>query len=394
MNMTACGRVALGIAMTLPGSSAFADDRPQVPAGVEVRDGYQLSIVEASITTPRFMAMSPDGILYVSVPSDSRIKACRDTDGDGYFDKVTTFNEAGPSVHGLCWHDGWLWYSLGGAVHRTRDTDGDMVADETVKVLPEGTLPRGKGHWWRSILVHKGRIYTGIGDSGNATPTEDEHPERQKIWSFALDGSDRKLFASGVRNTEKLVIRPGTDEIWGMDHGSDFFGKEFEDQAEGDAQPLTDYNPPEEMNLYVEGGFYGHPFLTGDCIPRFEFLDRKDLVELASRTIVPMWCGGAHWASNAMTFYDADQFPDCKGDAFVAYHGSWNRSKPGGYCVTRVLFEKGKPYGELIYADFLEGERTVHGRPCDVLVDRDGSLLITDDNRNRIYRLKYIGEKK
>ncbi|GMU19953.1 MAG: gluconolaconase [Phycisphaerae bacterium] len=384
------GRLAwVGLAGLLSILGGFGSAASEGAPGPWVRPGYSLTVVVDGIKTPRFMRLGSDQTLYVSVPTDGEIKACRDADGDGHYEQITTFLKAGPSVHGLCWHDGWLWYSLSTAIGRARDTDGDGRSDEHVIVIPEGRLTKGGGHWWRSILIHKGRLYTSIGDSGNITDEADT--KRQKIWSYALDGSDEKLFCTGIRNTEKLVVRPGTDEIWGMDHGSDWFGKELGEGGEA-GQPITDLNPPEEMNHYREGGFYGHPFIVGMRLPRYEYMEREDIVALAAKTTVPEWCGGAHWAANAMEFYTADQFPGHRGDAFVAYHGSWNRSKPAGYCVTRVLFENGRPYGEQRYVHFLpEGAKSPLGRPVDVAVAPDGTLLISDDKGNRIYRLRYTG---
>ena len=157
--------------------------------------------------------------------------------------------------------------------------------------------------------------------------------------------------------------------------------------------PITDWNPPGEMNHYVEGGFYGHPYITGYKIPRYEFADREDIVKLADKTIPPAWATGAHWAPNAMTFYTGDQFPqDHQGDAFVAFHGSWNRSYFAGYQLARVLFDEGKPYGQLTYVNFLTDDKKVLGRPVDTAVDADGSLLISDDAKGKIYRLRYVGE--
>jgi len=228
-----------------------------------------------------------------------------------------------------------------------------------------------------------------MGDSGNIS--EEPNSERQKIWSFDMNGNDKKLFASGIRNTEKLVLRPGTNEIWGMDHGSDWFGRKVGDSRE--RQPITDNNPPEEMNKYVEGGFYGHPYIVGNRLPRYEYIDKNDIIELAEKTIVPEWMGGAHWASNGMMFYTGDNFSsEHKGDAFVAYHGSWNRSKPGGYQVTRVLFENGKPFGEKAYVKFIDEDYKIAGRPVDVINDiKSGGILITEDgmlhDNNFIYRL-------
>jgi glucose/arabinose dehydrogenase len=373
-------------------STAIAADRA-VPEGVWVREGYRLTVAEDTIKMPRFMKFGPQGKLYVSVPTDGTIYELRDRDGDGYFETKTAFVKPGPSVHAVFWHDGWLWWGQPGEIGKSRDTNDDGVADETVKVLGRPPLTEGGGHWWRSLLIHKGRIYTSIGDSGNITdPERPSDLKRQRIWSYNLEGGDEKLFCSGIRNTEKLVVRPGTDEIWGMDHGSDWFGRPLEEHEDA-GQPITDLNPPCEMNHYVEGGFYGHPFIVGNRIPRFEYMDRKDIVALAAKTIPPAWCTGAHWAPNAMEFYAADAFPGVKGDAFVAYHGSWNRSTPSGYQVTRVLFEDGRPYGELPYVKFVTPDKAL-GRPVDVAVAPDGSILISDDGGHRIYRLSYVGSDK
>ncbi|MBN1361732.1 MAG: PQQ-dependent sugar dehydrogenase [Sedimentisphaerales bacterium] len=358
---------------------------------IEVRQGYRLSLAVPSLDRARFMALAPDGTLFVSQPHVGEIKACRDRNRDGVYESISTFVSGHRTVHGLLWHEGWLWFTETGAIFKGRDTDGDGAADEEQTVIPQGRLPRGGGHWWRSILIHNGRLYTSIGCSGNIT--DDSSTERMKIWSFDLAGGDKKLFASGLRNTEKFVVRPGTDEIWGMDHGSDWFGGEIEGRNNPHGQPITDLNPPDEMNLYVEGGFYGHPFIVASKLPRYEYMRRPDIVELAAKTISPAWPTGAHWAPNAMVFYAGAQFPqDCRGDAFVAYHGSWNRSRRSGYCVTRVLFDQGRPYGELVYVSFVLDSGQVLGRPVDVVVAPDGSLLISDDEGDRVYRLSFVGQ--
>jgi len=364
-------------------------NRPAVDPQVWVREGFELTVAVADLKGARFMAFGPDGTLFVSQPDLREIKACRDENNDGYYERSATFVKDHPTVHGMFWYEGWLWFTESGAVFRGRDTTGDGVADEQQTVIPQGQLPSG-GHWWRSILIHKGRLYTGIGDSGNIT--DESATDREKLWTYNLEGQDKRLFVSGIRNTEKLVVRPGTDEVWGMDHGSDWFGRPIEGENNANGQPITDLNPPDEMNHYVEGGFYGHPFLVGNRVPRYEYLNRPDIVALAARTIPPAWCTGAHWAPNAMTFYAGEQFPrEYRGDAFVAYHGSWNRERKAGYCVTRVLFDRGRPYGELVYVSFLTTDGKVLGRPVDVVVAPNGSLLVSDDEGGRIYRLSYKG---
>lgn len=355
-----------------------------------VRAGYELSIVVDSDERVRHMCFGPDGTLYFTTTPQSIIMAAKDKDNDGYFETLTQFHVSDKGVYTVLWYEGWLWYSESGAVYKLQDKDNDGVADEKLNVIADGILPSGGSHHYRPLLIHNGRLYTGIGDAGNINDMTDT--EREKIWTFNLEGKDRKLWCSGIRNTEKLVVRPGTDEIWGMDHGSDWFGREVGDER--GMQPITDYNPPGEMNKYIEGGFYGHPFITGNRVPRYEYVNRDDIIELAAKTIVPQWCAGAHWAPNGMMFYTGDQFPaEYKGDAFVAYHGSWNRSVKSGYQVTRVLFEDGRPYGEKPYVKFITDDQEVLGRPVDVIQAPDGTLFISEDNQNKIYRLKYVGEK-
>ena len=370
-------------------NSCLTAQKDVVSPEIWVREGYKLSVVQKDIANPRDLVINTEGVLFVSLPEKGEIKACRDKDNDGYFETVTTFVKGHPKAHGMYWHEGWLWYAESGAIFKARDTNNDGVADEDLTVIPAGKLPSGGGHWWRSLLISNNRIYTSIGCSGNID--DETATERLKIWSFALDGSDKKLFCGGLRNTEKLVVRPGTDEIWGMDHGSDNFGDIMEKKDKDGRKPITDWNPPCEMNHYVQDGFYGHPYITGNKLPRYEYMNRPDIVEWAVKTTPPAWATGSHYAPNGMTFYDANQFPNTKGDAFVAYHGSWNRSVKGGYAVTKVLFEDGKPYGEQTYVKF-EKNDDLFGRPVDVQVALDGSLLISDDWGNKIYRLTYVGK--
>lgn len=378
------------VAFILISTPVDAQPSRSIPDGIWVRDGFELSVVQSDLQKPRFMQCGPDRTLYVSLPMDGQIKSCRDTDNDGYYETVATFVSDQPAVHCMWWHDDALYFARTDAVLRSEDNDADGVADQTVVILKD--LPGRGTHWQRTVMILNDRLYTSIGDSGNVNVEDDT--DRQKIFSYALDGSDKKLFCSGLRNTEKLVVRPGTDEIWGMDHGSDWFGGMLESKRlrRRFGQPITDYNPPCEMNHYIEGGFYGHPFVVGNRIPRLEYLNRKDIVEIASRTIVPRWCTAAHASPNAMVFYTGNQFPrELTGDAFVAFHGSWNRNEKIGYCVSRVLFEQGNPYGELIYASFISPDGEILGRPVDVVIDPDGALLISDDSGNRIYRMSYTG---
>jgi glucose/arabinose dehydrogenase len=363
----------------------------EVPNGIWVRPGFKLTVAESSIKAPRFLENGPDGTLFVSVPREGKIVVCRDQDKDGKFESQTTFVEGHDPksiLQGMQWHNGWLWIAEISAIYKCRDKDGDGKAEEKIKVIGEDQLPiTGGGHRWRALLIHKDRIYTHVGDQSNATDEPVDAGDRKKIWTFNMDGSDKRLFATGIRNTEKFAIRPGTEEIWGVDHDVDDIGMSIEGKEKKFGQAITDHNPPGELNKYAEGKFYGHPYLTGKNMPNLSFLQRSDLAELAQKAVVPEWTMAAHCAGNGMIFYHGDGIRNGKGDAFVAMHGSWNATRKSGYCVSRILFENGHPYGEQKVVNFLAGGSVVLGRPVDCLEASDGTILISDDSGNKIYRL-------
>ncbi len=387
-----------------PAAAALNAAAPEL-ARFTVRDGYQVSVAVANLPSARFLEIDDRGTLYVSRPDRGDIIALRDADGDGVYETRAEFITGKATVHGMCFvpdksganAPGWLWFSTSGSIHRARDTDGDLKADEVIDVIAPGSLPRGGAHWWRSLLVTADSIYTSIGDGGNISDLS--ATEREKIWRFDLDGSNKRLFAAGLRNTEKLRLRPGTQEVWGLDHGSDWFGQRVGDK-EGD-QPVTDLNPPDELNRYTEGGFYGHPFVVGNRVPRYEYLDRPDIHELAARTIAPEWCVHAHWATNGFTWIDPEVnrktggLPaDHSGDLFIACHGSWNSTDRVGYCIARVLFDQGHPYGLLKIVGTLDpGNQAILARPVDCVQAPDGSILFSSDQPGRVYRIRYVGRK-
>ena len=156
-------------------------------------------------------------------------------------------------------------------------------------------------------------------------------------------------------------------------------------------QPITDLNPPEEFNLYVEGGFYGHPYLTGNRVPRPEYAKRPDIIELADKTIPPEWLVHAHWAVLGFTFIEKNYFPGHKGDCFFASHGSWNSKQPVGAVVQRVLFDSvtGQPYGSMTIVDCSteDPKRPRTSRPVDCAEAPDGTILFSSDEPAGLYRI-------
>jgi len=376
---------------TLAQQSQLGDEVPDFT----VRPGYRVDMAVPNLEGARFMVFDDKGVLYVSRPTKQDIVSLKDKDGDGVYETKATFVEGYKTVHGLDFKNGWIWFTQTGSVHKARDTNNDGKADEVQTVIPESKLPsEGGGHWWRSILVTDDAIYTSIGDPSNITP--DTTTRRKKIWKFNLDGTHPRLFVSGIRNTEKLRLRPGTNEVWGADHNSDWFGKKLGETPK--KQPITNMNPPGEFNHYVQGGFYGHPFLVGNRVPRIEYQDRKDIIDLAAKTIPPEWEFGAHWAPCGFTFLSLsnNEFPtDQRGDVYAALHGSWNSSVSKGYRIQRVLFDKytGKPYGSLrIVSTLGKDGKKILARPVDVVEAPDGTLLFSSDFHGNIFRISYTGK--
>jgi glucose/arabinose dehydrogenase len=340
----------------------------------------------------RFLQFSADGkTLFLSQSENGTILALRDPNDGGVFQNVTVFVKDKPSAHGLDWHDGWLYFgqSSEGAVSRARDTNGDGVADDVQTILPKGSVPAGGGHPFEGILVTDKQLFVTCSDPTNMTADLDS--DRKKIYVFDFDGehaTNRKVFVSGVRNVEKIRYRPGTNEIWGFDHGSDNFGGKYGENPRQKDQPITDLNPPEEFDLFVQDGFYGHPYLSGNRVPRPEFANRPDILDLARKTIAPEWNVHAHWAVLGWTFIEKDYFPGHKGDVFFAAHGSWNSSKPVGACVERLMFDQvtGKPYGSLTIVDCAGPDRR-YARPVDCVEAPDGTILFTSDEPPALYRI-------
>ena len=369
-----------------------------VPA-FTVRPGFRVTLAADDLPEARFLQFGDDGTLYLSQPNRGVIMSLKDKDGDGTFETRKDFVTAGTNVHSMDFKDGFLWYtaSKDGTLHKARDTTGDGVADDVQTVIAKGQkdgIPgNGGGHPFRGVLVKPDRIYITVSDPQNMTGELDS--DMKTVYSFDRDGKDRQIFATGIRNTEKLrnrIKRDGsvTDEIWGADHGSDWFGKPYGDEKGN--QPITDNMPPDELNKLEQGKFYGHPYLMADLTPRPEWADRKDLHELAEKTVPAAWSYPAHSACNGFTFLDSNsgkQFgPEFVGDIFQAQHGSWNRSKKSGYAVVRVLFDPmtGMPYGEQPIVVTHDGDK-VMARPVDCAVAPDGSVVWSCDQTKRLYRI-------
>ena len=337
---------------------------------VQLPPGFRFEVFASDLGMARFMAFDDQGHLYVSTPRSGKVVVLPDRDGDGRADEAVPFAEGLDRPHGIAFRDGWAYVAENGRVLRFQDRDGDLKADVQEVVVPD--LPRGGGHWTRTLgFGADGKLYVSAGSSCNVCVEDD--PRRAAILQFNPDGTEGRIYAQGIRNAVGFVFHPQTKEIWATENGRDWLG---------------DDAPPDEVLIVRDGGHYGWPYCHGQKVPDPEF----SLPGFCEETIPPTLGLQAHSAPLGLTFYTGSQFPEeYRGDLFIAYHGSWNRSVPTGYKVVRVRMKDGEP---LSVEDFLTGflvGRNVWGRPVDLVVTKDGSLLVSDDFSGRIYRIFYEG---
>jgi glucose/arabinose dehydrogenase len=348
-----------------------ANAMPRVPKG------FAISIFADRLSHPRWMAVAPNGDVFLSEPDAGKISLLRDAKGTGHA-TVTTFATGFTKPHGLAFHDGALYVGDQDAVWKVAYTDGAMKAGARTRITKQHDLGIG-GHFTRDIAFGPdGSLYLGIGSTGNVDTTEPIF--RAAVNKVEADGSLTQ-FATGTRNPVGLTFYPSTNNLWITVNERDGLGDQL---------------VPDYFTHIVKGGFYGWPYAyIGHNVDPTVGSQRPDMVAKAT---VPDLLFQSHSAPLGVVFYEGAQFPsDYKGDAFVSLHGSWNNSKPTGYKVVRVHFANSMPVGG--YDDFVTGFRVegsnpaqVWGRPAGLAVAKDGALLIADDAGKRVWRVTYTGK--
>ena len=339
---------------------------------LKLPSGFRIDLFASGLGGPRMMAVGDDGTVYVTRPRRGDVLALQDRNGRAEGQREVT---RGLSVaHGITIHGGRM-YLAGERKVIVAEMRADGSFGEWRTLIED--LPPG-GHDKRTIGIGPdGRLYISVGSTCNACKERDR--EQATLLVAREDGRERRVFASGLRNTIGFGWHPETRELFGMDHGSDWRG---------------DDQPPEKLNQLVEGGNYGWPYCIRDRQPDPFMDDPAGMTKAAycAKTRGPALMYQAHSAPIAMLFYTGRQFPaDYRGDAFVAFHGSWNRQPASGYEVVRVRFDHGKPVRfEPFLSGFLtEGGTVQFGRPAGLAVARDGALLVSDDAHGMIYRVSY-----
>jgi len=348
-----------------------ADWTPQVPKG------FAVSIFADHLSDPRWMAVAPNGDVFLAQPSAGIVSILRDAKDDGHA-SVTTFASGFTKPHGLAFHDGALYVGDQDAVWKLDYTDGALTAGKKTRITKQHDLGIG-GHSTRDIAFGPdGSLYLAIGSNGNVDTGEPTF--RAAVNKVEADGSLGQ-FATGTRNPVGITFYPGTDTMWITVNERDGLGDQL---------------VPDYLTHVEKGAFYGWPYAYIGPNPDPTVGDKAP--DMVAKAKVPDLLFQSHSAPLGLVFYEGAQFPaDYKGDAFVALHGSWNNSHPTGYKVVRVHFAGGKPVGG--YDDFAVGfakpgtsPAEVFGRPAGLAVARDGSLLIADDAGKTVWRVTYTGK--
>jgi glucose/arabinose dehydrogenase len=348
---------------------------------LKLPEGFRANVFARDLSHPRIMAVSDDGIVYVTEPRENRVIALIDKDNDGRADEKRVVVSGIDYVHGITLHEGRMYLSPPTRLYVAEIGQDGNVGEPRLLI---DDLPDGGQHPNRTLAFGPdGLLYLSVGSSCNAC--DESNPEHATMLQVRLaDGNgkaQRRIFAKGLRNTIGFGWHPVTREFWGMDHGSDWRGNDI---------------PPEELNHILEGRHYGWPWCYGR--QQLDELMTKDpegmtQEELCAKSEPSTLEYQAHSSPLQMVFYDRDQFPpEYRNDAFVTMRGSWNRKPAVGYKVVRIRFdEKGQPQR---FEDFFTGFLTEDGaaflaRLCGLAIASDGSLLVGDDTNGVIYRVSY-----
>lgn len=339
-------------------------DKIRMPAGFKIE-------IFAEVDNARSMAMSPSGTLFVGNRNGDKVYAVKDTDGDNKADKKWVITSGKNMPNGVAYKDGDLYVAEVSRILKFPDIEA-RLGNPPQPVIVNDTYPDKTHHGWKYIAFGPdGKLYVPVGAPCNICEPEEIFATITRI---NPDGSGREIFARGVRNTVGFTWHPETKEMWFTDNGRDMMGDDL---------------PPCELNYAPRAGMnFGYPYCHGGTIKDPEFGNKKPCSEFSA----PAQNLGPHTAPLGLKFYTGNMFPlQYKNQIFIAEHGSWNRSKKIGYRVSLVKVANNKAISYETFADGWMDDATqkVWGRPVDVLVLNDGSMLVSDDYANVIYRITY-----
>lgn len=340
---------------------------------IQLPDGFRIEIFAEDITNARSMSLSPSGTLYVGTRGDGRVYAIRDEDGDMKADKTYTLLSDGNLPNGVAFKNGDLYVAEVNRILKFSDIESKLDQPGEPEVIYDG-YPTEKHHGWKYIAFGPdGKLYVPVGAPCNICDSEDQI--FNTITRLNPDGSDMEIVQEGVRNTVGFTWHPETGDLWFTDNGRDMMG---------DDVPACELNRASK-----DGNHYGYPYCHQGDLSDPEF--GKD--HPCSDYTPPVQNLGPHVAPLGCEFVQGDMFPaKYKNHMLIAEHGSWNRSNKIGYRISMVPIDgSGSSMG---YDEFAAGwlkDDDVSGRPVDLEWMPDGSLLVSDDFADVIYRITYEG---
>jgi glucose/arabinose dehydrogenase len=352
-----------------------ADATPRLDE-IRVPDGFVVSLFADGVPNARSLSLGPDGVVFVGNRKADKVWALVDADGDGVAERKLVVAEGMDTPNGVAYRDGALWVA---EISRILRYDGiDAWLENPQKrlepVVVRDDLPDDRHHGWKFIgFGPDGLLYVPVGAPCNICDPGDPYAA---ILRMRPDGTEREVFARGVRNTVGFDWHPATADLWFTDNGRDWLG---------------DDAPPDELNHAPKKGMhFGFPYCHGGDLPDPEFGGKRSCDEFTA----PARKLGPHVAALGMRFYTGESFPaEFRGQIFLAEHGSWNRSSKIGYQVSLVRLEGNRVVSyEPFATGWLQGEKA-WGRPVDVEIAPDGSLLVSDDRAGAVYRIRYEGGK-
>ena len=334
--------------------------------------GFKVEVYADKVENARSLALGDKGTVFVGTRSEGSVYALVDSNRDGKVDEVVTIVRGLNAPSGVAFRDGALYVAEINRILRFDNIEASLK-NPPIPVVVFDKLPRDGHHGWKFIAFGPdGWLYVPVGAPCNIC---EANPDvYAAIHRMKPDGSQYEVFARGIRNTVGFDWDPNTKELWFNDHGRDMMGDDI---------------PSCELNHAPKAGMhFGFPYCHQGDTPDPEYGAKRKCSEFTP----PALKQGGHVAPDGLRFYTGKMFPaEYKNRIFIAQHGSWNRSRKNGYRVMMVtLKDDGKTVDKVeeFATGWMENER-VWGRPVDLLVMPDGSLLVSDDTANAVYRITY-----
>lgn len=342
---------------------------------IKLPNGYEISIYADNIVNARSMTLSPSGTLYVGTRSEGKVYALKDLDNDYKIDTVFTLMEDANLPNGVAFNDGDLYVAEVDRILRFDDIESKLDNPGEPTVI-NNEYPGIKHHGWKYIAFGPDdKLYIPVGAPCNICESEEDI--FNSITRINKDGSNLEIIQKGVRNTVGFTWHPITNDLWFTDNGRDNMG---------------DDKPSCELNTATSDGLhFGYPYChQGDLLDP-EFGKEKNCSDYEA----PIEKLNPHSAPLGLEFVNTTMFPNnLSNTIIIAEHGSWNRSAKIGYRLSQIsIDENGKSKGYENFASGWLNEDTdeAWGRPVDVEWLNDGSLLVSDDFADVIYRIVYKG---